>query len=70
MSLTSEQVKQAWKDTPKILTQGFGDMLRGFGYDSLTNEYVETEIKRLLEGGEPKGGPSMFISGWLTEGVD
>ncbi len=70
MSLTAEQVKQAWERNPRQLAHAFGATLRDFGYADLSDEYAETEIKRLLEGGEPIGGPSLFLSGWLTEGVD
>ena len=68
MQLTPERIKALLAADPKRVAFAFQATLRDFGYD-VRAAYVETEAKRLLEGGRPKGGPSMFIAGWLKEGM-
>jgi len=36
----------------------------------ITDEWVEAEIRRLLDGGEAKGGPSRFLVGCLKDEID
>jgi len=68
--VTAEQVKQMWSTSPDYVSHQFGDALREFGYPSIEDVWVKQEIQRLYDGGEPVGGPSMFVSGWLKDGLD
>lgn len=70
MGMTAEQLKDAFGIAPIGVSRRLADALREFGYSQLTDEWTEQEIKRLLEGGEPKGGPSMFLATWFKDGVD
>ncbi len=70
MDITAEHIKKEWELDPQNVAKVFAETLRDFGYRSLTNDWVEAEIKRLYEGGEPGGGPSMFLGKWLKEGVE
>jgi len=65
---SAEQIKEAWNTDPDQVAHGFSLMLRGFGYP-VDDAWVKAEIERLLAGGEVKGGPSLFIDGWLKEGT-
>ena len=66
---TANQIKRIWEKNPDSVIKSFTIALAGFGY-TLTPDYVEGEIRRLYAGGKPKGGPSMFIDGWLKNGLD
>ncbi len=68
-NLTGEQLKTIFKENPKTVAKALTATLVDFGY-AITEGYVKTEIERLLAGGQPKGGPSMFIAGWLKDGLD
>ncbi len=68
--LTAKQIKQAWEKDPKWLAHWAGDVLREFGYSSITDAYVKEELENLYAGGQPKGGPAVFLKGWIDEGVD
>ena len=68
-TLTPEKIKAIYETNPQVLARALLGVLKDFGY-TVTADYVAVEIKRLYEGGEPKGGPSMFISNWLKEGID
>ena len=67
--LTGDQLKAAFKrdgaGTARILQKS----LQEFGYP-ISLEYTIKEMDRLVAGGDPKGGPSMFLSGWLKDGTD
>ena len=68
--ISGEQLKRAFEAKPKAVSKDLGEALRDFGYPSATDEWVEKEIRRLLEGGKPRGGPSLFLAKWLEEGID
>ena len=71
MTVTAKHIKELWEQGLKgEVAKSFGRTLRDFGYSTLTDDWVKTEIERLYAGGEAHGGPSMFISGWLKDGVD
>ena len=75
--VAAEKLKGDFEARPKALSKVLGDALREFGYtrefgyaNTITDEWVETEIRRLLGGGEAKVGPSLFLVGWLNNGID
>ena len=68
--ITAEQLKRTYKDDPKTISHALAETLRDFGYSSTTDEWVREEVDRLLSGEEPRGGPSMFLKGWLEEGIE
>lgn len=76
--VTVEKLKADFQASPKAVSKVLGDALREFGYarefgytTSITDEWVETEITRLLDdGGEAKDGPSLFLVGCLKDGID
>jgi len=68
--VTAEKLKAYFQAMPKALSKVLGKALRDFGYTSITDEWVEAEIRRLLDGGEAKGGPSKFLVGWLKDEID
>lgn len=68
--ISGEALKKAFEVEPKAVSKGLGELLRDFGYPSATDKWVEGEIRRLLEGGEPGGEPSIFLAEWLEEGID
>ena len=68
--VTVEKLKADFQASPKTVSKMLGNALREFGYTDITDEWVETEIRRLLDGGETKGGPSLFLLGWLKDGID
>ena len=68
--ISADKLKSDFQVMPKAVSKVLGNALRDFGYSSVTDEWVEVEIKRLLDGGEPKGGPSMFLTRWLKDGID
>ena len=65
-----EKLKADFQVKPKTVSKVLGNALRDFGYTSITDEWVEAEIRRLLDGGEAKGGPSKFLVGWLKDEID
>lgn len=67
--LSAEHLKKAWAGNSYVVVQAFGKALRGFGY-TLTDDYIKTEIERYYAGEQARGGPSMFIFGWLKDGLD
>jgi len=68
--LTAEQLKQAFKNEPDKTAHTLGVSLRDFGYSSCADTWVKSEMERLIKGEQPRGGPSMFLSRWLKEGID
>ena len=68
--LTGDQLREAFEERPEHVAGTLASALKDFGYSSLTTEYVQEEMQRLIAGGTPKGGPSMFLKGWLDEGID
>ena len=68
--MNPELIRRRWEENPRRVARAFTTTLRDFGYSSLTQDWVETEIKRLYEGEEPKAGPSMFLKSWLEDGLD
>ena len=67
--MKSAQLKSSFLAEPTKTAHALGVVLRDFGYN-VNDAYVEAEVKRLLAGGEKQGGPSMFLAGWLEEGLD
>ena len=47
-----ELVTAAWKDLRQ-------------SYSTLTLEWLQAEAERILNGEKPRGGPSMFLEGYL-----
>jgi hypothetical protein len=75
--VTAEKLKADFQASPRAVSKVLGDALREFGYarelgytTSITDEWVETEIRRLLGGGEAKEGPSLFLVGCLKDDID
>lgn len=54
---------------PKKVARELANALKDFGY-SVTDDWVEQEVRRLLAGGTPTSGPSVFLNRWLTEEVE
>jgi len=70
MALTAEQLKRAYQNNPDGTSHALAESLREFGYSSVTDDWVKEEVGRLINGGEPSGGPSVFLAGWLKDGID
>jgi hypothetical protein len=71
MSITGEQLKEAFKYNPEKTSHVLAETLREFGYASLTDEDVQSVTQRLVDGEEIKDDViAVFIGGWLTLGVD
>jgi len=74
--VTVEKLKADFQARPKTVSRMLGNALREFGYTrefghtDITDEWVEAEIRRLLDGGEAKGGPSRFLVGCLKDEID
>ncbi len=75
--VTVEKPKTDFQASPGAANKVLGNALREFGFTrefgyttTVTDEWVETEIRRLLDGGEAIGGPSLFLVGWLGDGID
>lgn len=68
---TPAELKRIWQTNPDGLAQAFGNMLREFGYDSVTNEYVKKCIARYYDG-EPAQKTNiidMFVRDYLAKGT-
>ena len=67
-----EELKKAFDLDPKRVSHILAKVLHEFGYSDLTDDWVEEEIRSLLEekGETYRGGPSMFLQEWLKEGID
>lgn len=57
------------KDSPDELAKAFRASLVDFGYP-VSLEYVRECIQHFLEDTPAKGGPEMFVHGWLKNGTD
>ena len=74
--VTVEKLKADFHAEPKAVSKVLGNALRDFGYTrefgytTISDEWVEMEIRRLLDGAEAKEGPSMFLLGWLKDEID
>ena len=53
MSVTAEALKEAWRRDPDAVAKAFGDMLREFGFKSLTDADVKGYIGKFYAG-EPE----------------
>jgi hypothetical protein len=53
MSVTAEALKAAWQRDPDVVAQAFGDMLREFGFKSLTDADIKGHISKFYAG-EPE----------------
>lgn len=69
MGLTADQIKNLFRNEPDKTSHALALTLRDFGYP-ITDDWVKGEVERLLNNGEPKGGPSFFLKRWLEDGVD
>ena len=69
MALPAEQIKRAWRLNPGSLAHIMGLTLRDFGY-TVADDWVKVELTRLMAGEPAKGGPSMFLAGWIKDGID
>jgi len=67
--ISAERLREVFHLNPKSVSEMLGDRLRDSGY-SVTYDWVEKEIRRLLDGEQPKGGPSMLLAKWLEEGIE
>lgn len=74
---TVEELKTDFQASPKALSTVLGNRLREFGFTrefgyttTISDEWVETEIRRLQDGGEAKEGPSLFLVGWFNDRID
>ena len=68
---TPEELKQIWQDNPDGLAYAFGNMLREFGFNSLTDDKVKECIQRYYDN---QPAPSLdvidvFIRGYLEKGT-
>ena len=75
--VTVETPKTDFQASPKALSTVLGNRLREFGFTkefgyttTISDEWVETEISRLQDGGEAKEGPSLFLVGWFNDRTD
>jgi len=68
--MDADEVKKVWELDKNFVAHQFGEALRDFGYSSVTDGWAKAEIERLYAGGKATGGPSMFIAGWLEDGMD
>ncbi len=68
--ISAERLTSGFKANPTEIAHALGESLRDFGYPSITDDWVETEIKMLLDGGDPGTAPSMFLFKWLKDGIE
>jgi hypothetical protein len=70
--LSPEELKELFKKDPKKVSSILGNALREFGYP-IKDSWVESEINVLLALGdreEYRGGPSLILKKFLTNGVE
>jgi hypothetical protein len=53
MSVTAEVLKEAWQRDPDAVARAFGNMLREFGFKSLTDADIKRHISQFYAG-EPE----------------
>jgi len=68
MKMTADELKAIYKNDPAGTSRVLVAALREFGYP-VSDQWVQDEIARLLADKEPTGGPSMFLHGWLKDGL-
>ena len=70
--VTPEQIRSLFATSPKTISANIGRMLRGFGYNHVTDEMVEAELKaQIEEGAEPCNlNYGLWIQGYLRDGID
>lgn len=71
-AVTSEQLRTLFATSPKVISANIGRMLRDFGYNHVTDEMVETEMKAQVENGaEPCNlNYGLWIETYLRDGID
>lgn len=67
--VTAEQLKAALVNERAKTISVLGSMLRESGYP-VDDDWVGKELE-VLEGGDDsyRGGPSLFLKGWLKDGI-
>lgn len=70
MRISATKMKQLWDKDPDKLATALTETLKDFGYKGLTHEYVKEQITKLYAGEEPVGIIAMFLSEWLTKGIE
>ena len=65
---TAERLQKEAQTNPGGLAKAFAATLKDFGYP-VDAAYCKTQIEAWQRGEAPKGGPSMFIHGWLRDGM-
>jgi len=70
--VTPEQIHSLFATSPKTISANIGQMLRDFGYNHVTDEMVEAELKAQIEdGAEPCNlNYGLWIETYLREGLD
>lgn len=71
-TVTPEQIRSLFATSPKVISANIGRMLRGFGYNHVTDEMVEAELKAQIEdGAEPCNlNYGLWIETYLKDGID
>ena len=68
--ISATDLRDAFKRQPDRVATALGKSLREFGY-CITDDLVEAEMRHQTAGGKRRdNGPSIFIEGWLRDGVD
>ena len=69
MMQTAEQFRATWESHPDTLVRAFTRVLVDFGYH-VSPASVQEWITSYYAGEKPRGGPAMFVHGWLQKGID
>ena len=67
--MKAQELRELAKTDRNAVVHTFLTMLKDFGYP-VTSDYVDSTISDVLAGKAGRGGPGMFIEGWLREGVE
>lgn len=71
-AVTPEQIRSLFATSPKIISANIGRVLREFGYDHVTDEMVEAELKAQIEDGAESCNLNygLWIQVYLRDGMD
>lgn len=67
--MTGIELQALAERDPKKVAIALAATLKDFGYP-ITPDHVEGYLRNFKAGTPPKGGPEMFVHGWLTKGME
>lgn len=71
-AITPEQIRSLFATSPKTISANIGHILREFGYNHVTDEMVEAELKAQIEDGAAPCNLNygLWIQVYLRDGID